>query len=140
MVGKAERTFECVHTPLLTPLLHGINEGATHFYIVNKVYPTEAHGLFVPLFIGPVVDNGGHAAYNLSFAIGQKVVGLTELESGIPLGRERVQHVVVEVGDGVFVFFIKLVVKANEAFQFRLGRNSFYFNGHRTENLRKECL
>ena len=105
-VGKAQRSYDMRHAAFFAPLLHGAYQGFGHFGVVSEVYPAEADLLLAPCLVGPIVDDGGHAAYEPSVLIGQEVVGLAELKGSVLPAVERVQHVVVEVGHGVGISFV----------------------------------
>ena len=129
-VGESERTFNFVHAAFASPLLDGVDECTADVEVVNKINPPEAYYLFVPGFIGTVVDDGSHTAHDFAVAHCQKVVGLAKFECCILLRRKGVEHVVVEVGYGVGVVFVKFVIEADEFFQLRLIAYFLDFNGH----------
>ena len=117
-VGEAQGTLDVGHATLASPLLYCTEQCLRHFGVVDEVYPAEADLLLLPGLVGTVVDDGRYAPHYLAIAQGEEVVGLAKLEGGILLPVERAQHVVVEVGHGVGVALVELVIEANELFQF----------------------
>ena len=113
-IGKSQRSLQRSHSPLAPPGNYGIDQSAANGFIIDKVYPAKAHGLRLPSFVGTAIDDGRHASYEFSILISQKIIGFAEIESRILLRREGLQHILVEVGDGIRIVFIKFVIKADK--------------------------
>ena len=129
-VGEPQGALDVRHAPFFAPLLDGADEGFGHLRVINEVYPAEAHFLLLPRLVGPPVDDGGHAPRQLALLVGQEVLCLAELEGGVLLFVEGVQHVVVEVGHRVGVVLVQFVVEADESLQVPLGGNFLDCYGH----------
>ena len=92
-VGESKWPHHGVHALLSSVVLNGFHQCGRHLAVVNEVYPPEAHGFLLPPFVGFMVDDGGNAAAQLPFLVGQEVLSLAEVEGGVAVFRQRV-HVV----------------------------------------------
>ena len=114
-VGEAEWPHDGVHATLAAPFFNGLQQGFRNLDVVDEVNPAKAHVALVPMRVGPVVDDGGHAAHNLSVAQGQEALHVAELQRRILLGVEGVERVLQEVGHGIGAVLVQFPVEANEA-------------------------
>ena len=133
-VGEAEGTDDLGHALAAAPVLDGPKQGATDVLIVDEVNPSEAHGRALPLLVVAAVDDAGDTAHEPPVLIGEKILGLAELEGSIfllDIWRERLHLVAVQVGSIVGVAAIEVVVKLYEGLQRAPVADASYFNvGH----------
>ena len=83
-----------------------MDQGIGYFRVVNKVDPAETDILFIPGFIGLMVDYGSYAAHYFIVLVSQEILCFTEFKRCILLFIESVEHVVVEIGNGVGIAFV----------------------------------
>ena len=64
-----------------------------------------------------MVDDGCHATDDFPVAHSEEQIGLAELEGGILLAIERLQHVLQKIWHGIRIALVQVVVETNEGAQ-----------------------
>ena len=130
-VGEAQRANHLGHALAASVVFHGLHQGFRHFGVVYEVDPSEAHTLALPLLVGVVVDDGGHAAYHLSVFVSDVIFSLAKLERRVLVLVQRVHVVAEQVGGIIFVPLVKVVAELHKGFQV-LARGHFldFHSGH----------
>ena len=82
-VREAKGTFDFFCAPFRAPGDNCVDERLAHIEIVNKIYPAKADGVFLPLLIGFLVDDGGHAAHGFSVLFCQEQFPFAEGQGGV---------------------------------------------------------
>ena len=127
-VGKAHRSYHLEHTPLGSPLLHGLYQCLAYCQIIDEIEPSEAHDPLSPSLVSLMVDDGGHTAHHLVFFVSQEVISLTVLERCVLLFAQVVEFIEMQIGHIVGVVAVKIISELDECFQV-LSRFNF-FNFH----------
>ena len=113
-IRKAQRAFDQRHTALTPPSHHCIDQGATHVFVIDKVYPTEAHTLSVPLLIGTMINDGSYSSHQLIVFVCEEILGFTEVESCVFVFAQRVHLIAEQVWRIVFVTLVQIVMQVDE--------------------------
>ena len=77
--------------------------------------------------IGRVVDDGRERGEYVVGVVREEIVWVRKLKWGIVVGIEGIEDVMVEMGKGIGIIFIKLVIKRDEVVELFFG--SEFFNG-----------
>ena len=77
-----------------------------------------------------IIDDGSHTPHYLLAFVCQEIFCLAEFKCRILLGIEGIQHVIVQIGNGIGIIFIKFVIKTNELLQFFFRSDFFNRDSH----------
>ena len=105
-VCEAQRALYVSHSTFFSPFFYRVDQGIGYFRVINEINPAETDILFIPGFISLVVDYGSYAAHYFIVLVSQEILCFTEFKRRILLFIESVEHVVVEIGNGVGVAFV----------------------------------
>ena len=105
-IRKAQRSDHFRHPFALSVFFYGLHQGRTNLQVVNKVYPSKANTLAIPLLIGTMVDNGGNPTDNTSILTSDETFCFTKFKRGILILAQRTHIITEEIGYVVFVAFI----------------------------------
>ena len=112
-VGKSKRPLDFGHALRASPFLHSLDECTAHFRVVNEINPSETHRIQIPSLVSLIVDDACHAPHHLAVLIGKIVHSLTKLHCRV-LVRERVEHILIDVRNRIFVILVKFIVETDE--------------------------
>ena len=127
-VGKAQRSYDILHALLPAIVLYGLEQGIRHIQVVDEVNPAEAHVLLLPLLVGFVVDDGSHTSDHLPILHGKVILSFAEVKGRIPVFRQRVQLVAVEIGHIVGIALVEIIMELDKSLQVFLRLYSLYLN------------
>ena len=82
-VGEAERSHHVGHALGAAIVFDSLHESCRHLAVVDKVDPSEAHRLLVPLLVGEVVYYRSHTSHDLAILIGKEIFGIAKVESSV---------------------------------------------------------
>ena len=84
-VGESQRSHHFLHAVLAAEVLNGLEQGGAHLDVVDEVDPSESDRLPSPFLVGPLVDDGCHAAGQFSVFIGEVIFCVAKVEGRVLL-------------------------------------------------------
>ena len=134
-VGETHGTHHGIHATLASPLPYGVEKGVAHLGVVDEIEETETHVAAPRATVDGAVDDGCHAPHRFSVAVGHEALRLTEIESGVDVGRKGGEVVAHKSGHIVGVALVEVVAKLHELAQLGAdGGNLTYFYTHRVKD------
>ena len=130
-VRKANRAIEGIHPSSLTPLYDFIQEGTTNLFIVDKIKPTKAHFLTVPLLVCYRIDHCRYATYTFTIAPCKKQCIVAKIQCRILTFGQRVELIEVERRAIIRISFIQFIGKLDEDFHLLFSIHLADFNCHK---------
>ena len=130
-VSKANRAIEGFHAPRFTPLYDLIQEGTTNLFIVDKIKPTKAHFLAVPLLVCYRIDHCRYATYTFTIAPCKKQCIVAKIQCRILTFGQRVELIEVERRAIIRISFIQFIGKLDEDFHLLFSIHLADFNCHK---------
>ena len=129
-IREAQRAHDRLHLELAAEFVDLVHQGLGDLLVLDEVVPAEADLLVVPLLVGLVVDDGGHAAGQLAILVGQIELRVAELLCSTFLLVQRVHLVEHEGRDIIRVVTVQFLREIDELLELGTGPDRTNLDRH----------